>query len=155
SLTSEQRFERALAEIAQQKGVEVAALQSEIDGFTAKVKADPQADFLDRALADFAGQQFAAAATNAVQAAEQARERRLQDQAKAADEAGVERKAWKLAGDAYFADARYADALAAYRNAADLVDRQTDPVVWADAQIPVTTVLYSLARYAEAEPLLG
>src|SRR5262249_23174139 len=110
SLTSEQRFERALAEIAQQKGVQVAALRSEIHGSTARVKAAPQADSPDRALGDFAAQQFAAAATNAERAAEQARERRLHHQAEAAAEAKNEGKAWKLAGDAYFADARYADA---------------------------------------------
>jgi hypothetical protein len=94
-----ERFDRAVGDIAEQQGVDEATLKADIDTFIAKVKSDPKADPLDRALANFAAREFDDAEVNAELAAAEARRRR----ATGGDpivEGEVERKAVQLAADA-------------------------------------------------------
>src|SRR5262249_24585792 len=68
TLTPQQRFDGAVAEIAEQRGVPISSVRAEIDGFIDRVRVTSQIDYLDRALAEFAEQRFAAAAANAERA---------------------------------------------------------------------------------------
>ncbi|NIL97748.1 MAG: hypothetical protein GTO62_11635, partial [Planctomycetales bacterium] len=84
-LTDTVRFQRALQEVAQMEGIPSKQLASAVDQFVAAVRSSPEADFLDRALADFASRAFEQSAENASKAVLQARrEREAADQVVAA-----------------------------------------------------------------------
>jgi len=74
-LTDEQLFDRAVATVAEREGVDAGELWAGIDLFVAAVRRAPDADYLDRALADFAERRFASASQNAEQAVREARRR--------------------------------------------------------------------------------
>jgi len=76
-LTDDEIFNRAVASVANREKVPAAELRSGIDLFVAAVRADPKADFYDRALAEFAQKNFAAAAESAGQAGNAARDQYL------------------------------------------------------------------------------
>ncbi len=140
-LSDEEKFNRALAAVAAKESVPEAQLRSGINLFVAAVRADPQANFMDRALAEFAQKNFAAAAANAGQAGAAAREQRLAAKelaAKAqaaADEAAVrEREAFGLQGQALYAQKNYGEAVAAFESALEATDRERLPKAWGDLQ---------------------
>ena len=103
SLTPKERFDRALGEVAAEKGVGADALQSDVDAFITKVGSDAAADDLDHALAAFASQDFAAAAEAGDRAAAEAR-RRYQADIDAPAEREKERTALQLTADARAAE---------------------------------------------------
>ena len=76
-LTDEQLFDRALLVVAEREGIEPTELRSGVDLFVAAVRSDAEADFLDRALADFAEQRFASASENAARRRRRARTKRV------------------------------------------------------------------------------
>ena len=146
-LTPQQRYDQALAEVAFKHDLTPADLRAAIDGWTAKVKSDPTASPYDLALAEYNANHFEQAAKQADIAYDQA----MQARTLATTEAI---KAARLEGDAHYAMVHYDQALAAYRKAAALTDKEHDPVGWAEVQGWVTYPLYEMARYAETEPLL-
>lgn len=155
-MSDEEKFNRALAAVAAKESVPEAQLRSGINLFVAAVRADPQANFMDRALAEFAQKNFSAAATNAGQAGWAAREQRLAAQelaAKAqtaADEAAVrEREAFGLQGQALYAQKNYGEAVAAFESALEATVRERAPKAWGDLQRRRAKALDSWADVSE------
>src|SRR6185436_11894630 len=100
--------------------IPVAELESAINLFVTAIRTDSDADFLDRALADFAQQNFAAASENAGLAADEAHAQRLAAEKlaeraneQARDAAGREREARNLQGQSLYAEKRYGEAVEA------------------------------------------
>ncbi len=160
TLTDDEKFERALAAVAAQQQVSVGELKTWMALFVAQVRANPGADFYDRALADFAEKHFAEAAANATKAAGQYREQRQAAEREAAsaseraNEARTkERLALTLAGDAEKAAGHYAATLEPYRQALALADKDREPLVWCDMAQNLEIGLVEMGRFAEAEPL--
>ncbi len=138
-LTGQQRFDRAVAQVAQDAGVPPSEMRAAIDLFVAAVLADPGADFYDRALAEFAQQRFADAAKSAGDAADKARQEReaVEAVAKAAAErieaARVkEARALALKAHAQMASEQFGQAVATYQRAIGVTLRQTWPETWAE-----------------------
>jgi len=141
-LTPEQLSERAVASLAEKKGIPAMELHEAIDLFAATVNADPGTDSMDCGLADFAVRNFASAAANFDLAAD-AEEKRLlaadQLTARAQTEAsaarGQARTARTLQGQSLHAQQRYTDAVAAFERALALTPRRDEPEVWAELQV--------------------
>ena len=139
-MSDDERFDRALAAVAAEYRLEVPALKAKIDAFVAGVRANPEgAGFYDRALADFAEKQFAAAANHAVAAVKvyrserEAAEREVAASVERAQAARArERAAHTLAGDSQFASGDFAAAQASYHAAAELVGRTENQCAFAD-----------------------
>ena len=64
-LTDQEKFDHALAAVAEQQKISIGELNTWLAVFVAQVRANPGADFYDRALADFAEKRFADAAADA------------------------------------------------------------------------------------------
>ncbi len=64
------------------------------------------------------------------------------------------RKAYEFKAQIAFDQAKYAQALDYRQKAVALVDKIADPIAWAEAQGKVALMLFKLARYAEAEPIM-
>ena len=155
-LTDEQKFERAVASVAQKEGVPEAQLRAGINLFVAAVKNDATASFMDRALAEFAQKNFSAAASNAGQAGAAAREQRLaarqlatQAEAAAVEASRREREAFSLQGKSLYAQKKYGDAVAAFENAADAAPRASAPRDWAEVQRHLAKALDDWADRSE------
>jgi tetratricopeptide (TPR) repeat protein len=117
NLTPQQRYDRALAEVAFKHEMTPDNLRAAIDDWTATVKADPKASVYDQALVEYKAQHFDAAAQKAAYGqAMQSRQRHTAEAIKAA----------RLEGDAHRAAVRFEQALAAYQKAAALTDRHTE-----------------------------
>ena len=159
-LTDEEKFDRALAAVAAQQKVGVGELKTWLALFVAQVRANPAADFYDKALADFAEKHFAEAAADATKSAEQfqaqreaaAREKRAAAE-REAQAAEKERRSWTLAGDAEEAGGHFAASLEAYQKAFALTDKHREPLVWCGAASRYETALWRMGRNEEAEPL--
>ena len=154
NLSPEQRYAQALQEVAAKHQLKPDELRAAIDAWTHKVKTDPQASPYDLALAEYKASHFEQAAAQAGKAYDQAmqvRDAARQAEGKATGEAI---KAARLEGDAYAAQGHYELALAAYRKSAALTDKDKEPLAWAGEQEKVSTMLWLLARYQEAEPLM-
>jgi hypothetical protein len=156
TLTDEEKYQRALTQIASDQKVAVDDLKKELTIFTAMVRANPAATNYDRALADFAAKAFAASESNAALAVADFRAARLAaGQAKASAEqkeksaAKGELKALVLQGDAQNAQLKFADAEATYRAACALVDER-DAQEWIAAREKLGAVLYVEGKYAES-----
>ncbi len=143
----QERYDRALEEVAFKHDIKPADLRTAIDDWSAKVKADPEARAYDLALADFKDHHYENAAMHAATAYSRAMSDREKSTAAAIDAA-------RLEGDSHRALAHFEPALAAYRRAAALTDREREPLSWAAEHSWVAWVLYVRADYAAAEPLL-
>lgn len=160
TLTDEEKFDRALTAVAVQQKIDVGELKTWLTLFVAQVRADPGADFYDRALADFAVKHFNDAAANAGKAATGFRSQREaaekevasanQREARARDK---ERHALTLQGDAEKAAGNYINTVVPYQQALALCDKKSEPLVWCDAAQNVESGLRRMGRYREAEPL--
>ena len=151
-LTDAQLFERAVDTVAEREGIPATELQTGINLFVAAVRSDPGADFMDRALADFAEKNFAAAADNAGEAADQARVKRLAaeklaesaiEEAQAAGER--EREARSLQGQSFFAEKRFGESVQAFAAALEVTPRSEYPEKWAELHVWNGIVLSDLA----------
>jgi hypothetical protein len=153
SLTPQQRYDQAVLEVAFKHDLKPDELRAAIDAWTHKVKADPNANPYDLALAEYKANHFEQSAAQAGKAYDQAMQSRVQatqDAIKATQDAI---KAAHLEGDAHEAQGHYERALVAYRKGADLTDRAKEPLAWAAEQNMVAKMLLALARHQEAEPI--
>jgi hypothetical protein len=130
-LTDQEKFDRALSAVARKDGVPEAELRNGLNLFIAAIQADTNADFRDRALAEFAQRNFAAAAEDAGKAASSAREKPIAAEklvaagTAAADEARTEElNGFNLAGQSYYADRKFGEASSAFTNALDAAPRE-------------------------------
>ena len=137
-LTDEERFNLAVEAVAKKEGVKPTDLQSAINLFVAAVKGNPDADLIDRALADFAQKNFTQAATDAGQAADAAKKQRVAEEqmaAKLTAEAKAnrdkERDARTLQGRSFDAARQFDKAAQAYDEALDITPRSDMPKQWA------------------------
>ncbi|MBV9127156.1 MAG: tetratricopeptide repeat protein [Verrucomicrobia bacterium] len=159
-LSEQEKFDRALAAVAEQQKISVPELQAWMEIFVTQVRANPGADFYDRALADFAEKHFADAAANATKSAEQFRTQREAAEkvaAAAGERAGQarekERRAWSLAADAEFAAGHFAASSAPYQQALALYDEAKEPLPWCAAAQNLQRALWRGGRYPESEAL--
>jgi hypothetical protein len=159
-LTDQEKFDRALAAVAEQQKISVGELNTWMAVFVAQVRANPGADFYDRALADFAQKRFDDAAADATKSAAQyhaqgeaAKQEKEAAGARAAEAAAKERRALTLVGSAELAAGHYAAALEPYRQALALTDKNQEPLGWCDAARDFEFALWRMGRYGEAEPL--
>lgn len=158
--SDQEKLDRALAAVAAQMKVSVAELRTWSTLFVAQVRANPGADFYDRALADFAERKFADATQNATKAAEQYRAVREAADAEAASATArshaareKERLAWSLAGKSEFAAVHFRAAIASYQQALALVDEKAEPLAWCQAAASLEEALNAQGRYTDAESL--
>lgn len=168
TLPPEVLFDRAVESVAKREGIAASELRSMIDLFVAATRANPAADFMDRALADFAERRFSAAADNAGKAAVEAKARRVAAERLASDartealQAGEEeRDAWLLTSLAaheeaagHEGSARSAllnEAVSSLRAALDAVPRSASPVPWAHIQSDLGYTLLDLALASEGD----
>jgi hypothetical protein len=147
-LTDEEIFNRAVANVAASEKVPAAELRSGIDLFVAAVRADPKADFYDRALAEFAQKNFAAAAASAGQAGNAARDQYLAADKLAAQVAarGEEarthaRDAFSLQGQSLYAERKFGEAVTAFEAAIEAAPRAKVPQSWAKLQVSLGMAL--------------
>lgn len=156
-LTGEQTLDRAVAVVAECEGVDTGELRAGIDVFVAAVRDDPEAEFLDRALADFAEQRFASASENAGWAAEKAEARMLAAKA-VAEGASAEmgrapdqvREARTLQGRSSHADRRFGEAVAAFEAALSVTPRKGMPVEWGSLQVDLGKSLLEWAGTSQS-----
>ncbi len=162
------RFELALEEIAADQEIPLRELRDMLDLYVARVEADPDAGAEDKYYVLMRRQAFGDAAQLARSEAGNAEQRMRQHAARkdaaqalarqvAAQEDEERRRAmdfYSMEGSASFAAAKYEDALIAHQKAAALVDKEAEPVMWAEVQNMAALVLLELARYSEAEPLV-
>lgn len=155
-LSDEERFNRALAKVAQESGVPEAELRAAIALFVAAVKADPEAEFMDRALVEFADRRFNDAAQFAAQAAAAARGQRLAAEALAeaaqrrADAArDQEREALTLQGRSLNAAWDFEAAINVFNEVLAITPRQTLPMQWADTKANLGIALLGQANETE------
>ncbi|MGQ0612235.1 MAG: DUF4062 domain-containing protein, partial [Planctomycetaceae bacterium] len=160
-LSEAELFDRAVAQVAEREGIEAAELRGTIDLFVAAVRADPAADFYDRALADFAGRDFTRAAENAGKAAEEARGRRVAAEklaeratAEAKGARASERGALALQGQALVAAGRPGESVEAFEAALALTPRVEGPELWAALQRELGLAANDWAAVAEG-PEIG
>ena len=157
-LTEAQLFDRAVRSVAEREGMPPEELAGTIEMFVAAVRADPAADHMDRALADFAQQRFGPAAGHARRAAEEAKTRREAAEglaARAAKEAaaarGAERSARRLEGQALLAQHKPGEAVAAFEAALGLAARAEEPRVWAELQLELGEASNQWAAVSEED----
>ncbi len=151
-LTDAEKLQRADASGAKKEGIPAGELEAGMKLFVTAVKADPNSDFMDRALADFAQQKFASAADNAGKAAEEAKTQRLaaeqlaQQATDKASEAGDrERQARKVQGQSLYAERRYSDAAEAFEAAIAATPRSEQPKAWAEFHVRLGAASAELA----------
>ena len=147
-LTDDEIFNRAVANVATKEKIPEATLRSGIDLFVAAIRADPKADFYDRALAEFAQKNFAAAAESAGQAGNAARDQYLAADklvaqvAARADEARTQaREAYSLQGQSLYAEQKFGEAVTAFEDALDAALRAKVPKKWAELQVSLGMAL--------------
>jgi uncharacterized coiled-coil protein SlyX len=141
-LTDEEIFNRAVANVAAAEKISAVELRSGIDLFVAAVRANTEADFYDRALAEFAQKNFAAAAENAGQAGNAARDQYLaadklvaQLTARADEARAQAREAYGLQGQSLYAQQKFGEAVTAFENALDAAPRANVPQGWAELEV--------------------
>ncbi len=159
-LTDAELFDRALGVAAEREGIALAELRSGVNLFVAAVHADPKAGFLDRALADFAEQDFSGAAENAGHAADLARKKRLAAEARvrrATDDARRarerEREARTLQGRSLLAAGRAGEAVAALSQALEVSPRADMPEKWAALTVLLGDALNGWAKVAVGDAI--
>jgi N6-adenosine-specific RNA methylase IME4 len=147
-LTDDEIFNRAVANVATKDKVSEAELRSGIDLFVAAIRADPKADFFDRALAEFAQKNFAAAADSAGHAGNAARDQYLAADKLAAqaaargDEARTHaREAFSLQGQSLYAERTFGEAVTAFEAGIEAAPRAKVPQSWAELQVSLGMAL--------------
>lgn len=160
-LSAQEKLDRALTAVASEQKISVAELRTWMRLFVETVRVRPGANAYDRALADFADQNFADAEKHATQAAEDLqRQRKNAEHASGAtaqlagDWAAQEREAWSLAGKAAYAAGHYADAIAHFNSSLVLFDETRNPVQWCDAAHVLASALLEQGQYQGAKSLL-
>lgn len=157
-LTSEQIYKRSIDSVASTYKMTPAQLQVYIDVFVAKVQSDPNGDFTDRALADFARRDFKAAAENAATAADraekdrmaaEARVRQLSDDVRALKRTEVEAR--MLAGKSRTANRQYAEAMIEFEKAIALVDKDAHSSTIAELRFHVGIALFLWGEVSTGE----
>ena len=151
-----EQFTRAVAAVAAQNNLPAAELQSVIDLFVAAVSVDPKSDFMDRALAEFAGKNFAAAAQNASSAATAA-EQKLQSLSQLETRLAQERietstrlrQARHMEGQSLYSNRDYAGSVSAFRSALTATTRSEQPLEWAQFQFSLGLALYKQSQQSE------
>lgn len=140
-LTSEQIFDSAVAAVATSKNVSSDDVRSAIVRFQEAVDANPAADFMDRALADYVRRNFTRSAESAAKAGDRFKSARLAAEelvAEAVKEVEAaktsERAARILEGQALFADRRFAESVAAFDAALALVSATSQKSLYAEVQ---------------------
>ena len=159
-MTDEERYNLALAEVAKKEKISPDELRKEINLFVTGVQANPKADFLDRALADFAQLHFKEAAVSAGQAADEARNQRLaaeqlasQAQQQAVQARDREREARILQGRSLDAAHQYGDAVTAFQQALEITARADQPQKWAEISLLMGNSLLQWAKNSEGEQI--
>jgi hypothetical protein len=147
-LTDDEIFNRAVASVAIKDKVPEAELRSGIDLFVAAIRADPKADFFDRALAEFAQKNFAAAADSAGQAGNAARaqylaaDKLVAQMAARGDEARTHaREAFSLQGQSLYAERTFGEAVTAFEAGIEAAPRAKVPQSWAELQVSLGMAL--------------
>ena len=147
-LTDDEIFNRAVASVATKDKVPEAELRSGIDLFVAAIRADPKADFFDRALAEFAQKNFAAAADSAGQAGNAARaqylaaDKLVAQMAARGDEARTHaREAFSLQGQSLYAERTFGEAVTAFEAGIEAAPRAKVPQSWAELQVSLGMAL--------------
>jgi hypothetical protein len=147
-LTDDEIFNRAVASVATKDKVPEAELRSGIDLFVAAIRADPKADFFDRALAEFAQKNFAAAADSAGQAGKAARaqylaaDKLVAQMAARGDEARTHaREAFSLQGQSLYAERTFGEAVTAFEAGIEATPRAKVPQSWAELQVSLGMAL--------------
>ena len=162
-----QRFDLALDQIASEQKIPAKELRDLLDLYIQRVTADPDAEAEDKYNVLMCQQDFGQAAQLAGSEGRAAKARMhrqvaIENAAKAlalqaAGERDKDRQRavdfFRKEGAAQRFAARYEKALAAYNEAAALVDKATNPLEWAETQTRISIVLDKLARYKEAEAL--
>ena len=141
-LTPQERYERALADVAAAHSISVSQLRNAIAGFIAHTKRSSVASDFDRALALFAEQEYANAEVIAKQAVEHAdtmAERALRGK----------RQALVLLGDTQYAQLKYSEAETSYRRAYQIAGGQDSLAVF-EVGWRLSRVLGELGKYDEA-----
>ena len=141
-LTDDEIFNRAVANVAAKEKVPETELRSGIDLFVVAIRADAKADFYDRALAEFAQKNFAAAAQSAGAAGNAARDQYLSADklvaqvAAQGDEARTHaREAFSLQGQSLYAERKFGEAVTALEAALEAAPRAKVPPSWAELQV--------------------
>jgi len=141
-LTDDEIFNRAVANVAAKEKVPETELRSGIDLFVVAIRADAKADFYDRALAEFAQKNFAAAAQSAGAAGNAARDQYLAADklvaqvAAQGDEARTHaREAFSLQGQSLYAERKFGEAVTALEAALEAAPRAKVPPSWAELQV--------------------
>lgn len=157
-LTNAEKFDRALERVAQSEGIPEQELRSAINLFVANVENDPNVDFIDRSLAEFAQQRFATAADLAGQAVEAARKERLAAEtlaqaaeAKANSAREREREALSLQGKALSSNGDLKPALHVFGLALEITPRDSYPEEWAALQFEIGNAASRLAGRSEGQ----
>ena len=141
-LTDDELWTRAIAYVAEREKMAPETLRRGLDLFVAAIKADPRADYLDRARVEFAEKRFAASAESAGQSAA-AYEYKLRAAEKLAELANTQAaeardglyQARTQQGRAYMAGRQFAKAAELYRQVTQVFTRATEPTRWAGFQI--------------------
>jgi tetratricopeptide (TPR) repeat protein len=142
--TDEEIWQQALGKVAAAEGVPLAQIEAAITLFVASVGQNENASQFDKALAQFAMGEFAAAGDLALLAAEEAAQKRiaaekLLEQMEATRKAAMaeEREAFTLAGQARFAQDLYLEAVDAFEKALAVNPslRAEEPKEWAFLQL--------------------
>jgi len=141
-LTDDELWTRAIASVAEREKMSPEALRRGLDLFVAAIKADPRADYLDRARIEFAEKRFAASAESAAlsAAAYEDKLRASEKLAELADAQAAEARdglyqARTQQGRAYMAGRQFAKAAELYRQVTQVFTRATEPTRWAGFQI--------------------
>ena len=141
-LTPQERYERALADVAAAHSITMLQLRNAIAAFIAHIKRNSTASDFDRALALFAEQKYASAeitAKQAVEYADKAAERVLHRK----------RQALVLLGDIQRAQLKFGKAETNYRLAYEIAEGQ-DPIFLFEVGWRLSRLLGELGKYDEA-----
>ena len=134
-------------QLGRQMNINVALLREKLPEAAAKLKDTPTATALERASGAYVANDYGEAERLALQAAAEAKNAAP---ARAADVI----RALKLAGFAAQKRIDYASAMAHFREAAAMTDRQRDPGQWAEIQHAIADVLIDQGQYREAATVL-
>ena len=134
-------------QLGKQMNINVALLREKLPEAAAQLKDMPTATALERASGAYVANDYGEAERLALQAAAEAK--------KAAPARAVNViRALKLAGFAAQKRIDYAGAMAHFREAAALTDRQRDPGQWAEIQHAIADVLIDQGQYRQAATVL-
>ena len=134
-------------QLGRQMNINVALLREKLPEAAAQLKDMPTATALERASGAYVANDYGEAERLALQAAAEAK--------KAAPARAVNViRALKLAGFAAQKRIDYASAMAHFREAAALTDRQRDPGQWAEIQHAIADVLIDQGQYRQAATVL-